>query len=148
MEFFEFADIPTNEEVIRKKLTIDNLPAFCDEIDAVDATDGMGRVIFFLEWGRFHIQRDDIMGGVRFSVLDCPNALCWSVSTGHGSQAEKVTLHATINQFEQDKEFIAATRALLNALKNGIQQNLHRQTIQPPGPQSMVLPDLRAQGDS
>jgi hypothetical protein len=146
MEFFEFANIQTSEEEIRRKIIIDNLPAFCKEIEAVDADDETGRVIFFREWGRFHIQRDDIMGGVRFSVPDCPNALCWTVSTDHGPQAEEVTLHATFNRIGHDKGFIAATRALLVALKHGIKQNLQRQTIKPPAPRPVVLPDLRNPG--
>jgi hypothetical protein len=143
MEFFEIIDIQTSEEEIRKKIIIDNLPAFCNEIEAVDACDEMGRVIFFRQWGRFHIQRDDIMGGVRFSVPDCPNALCWTVSTGHGPQAEKVTLYATINRTEQDNGFIRATRALSAAFKQGIKQNMLKQAIKTQVPQPIVISDLR-----
>ena len=143
MEFFEFVDIQTSEAVIQEKLTIDDLPAFCEEIEAVDEDDGMGRVVFFRGWGRFHIERNRIMGGVRFSVPDCPNGLCWSISTGHGPQSRHVTLHATINRTEQDEEFISTTRALLSTLKTGILQYLHSEVPQSPASPSLVLPDLR-----
>lgn len=82
MEFFEFADLLTTQDEIRNKVSIDTLPFFCEEIEAVDEAEELGRVIF-RHWGRFHLRQEDVMGGVRFSVPDCPNALAWTVTTGY-----------------------------------------------------------------
>ena len=123
MEFFEFADVAATQETIRDKVSLDNLPFFCEEIEAVAETDAVGRVIYFRHWGRFHIRSEKVMGGARFSVPDCPNALAWTVTTGYPPHPEKIVLHATFNRTEHHPEFIAATKALLAALKTGIERN-------------------------
>lgn len=123
MEFFEFADVLTTPEKIRSKVSIDNLPCFCEDVEAVDAAAELGRVIYFRHWGRFHIRRENVMGGVRFSVPDCPNALAWTVTTGYPPHTAKIVLHATINRTEHDAEFITATKELLAALKVGLEKN-------------------------
>lgn len=81
MEFFEIADVSTNEKTIQEKLTMGSLDEFCESIfplnedPEVCQTGGM--------WGEFTVRRDLIMGGVRFSMLDCPNALAWTITTGY-----------------------------------------------------------------
>lgn len=55
MEFFEFADVATSQEIIRNKISLDNFPFFCEEIEAVEEADALGRIIYFRHWGRFHI---------------------------------------------------------------------------------------------
>ena len=121
MEFFEFADVNTSADDIRAVLTVDSLPNYCAEIESVDVEEPLGRVIFFLEWGRYHIRRDEVMGGVRFWVPDCPNALAWTVTTGYPPYPEKIVLHATFNRVEHHPEFIDATKALLVELKGGLE---------------------------
>lgn len=128
MEFFEFADVLATQEEIRNKVSIDNLPFYCKEVEAVDQADALGRVIYFRHWGRFHIRREHVMGGVRFSVPDCPNALAWTVTTGYPPQPQKIVLHATINRTEHDPEFISATKELLAALKTGMEKNFNSQS--------------------
>jgi protoporphyrinogen oxidase len=123
MEFFEFAAISATQEEIRDNVSVSNLPFFCEEVEAVDEAEELGRVIYFRHWGRFHIRRENVMGGVRFSVPDCPNALAWTVTTGYPPHPQKVVLHATINRTEHDPEFITATQELLAAFKNGIEKN-------------------------
>ncbi len=123
MEFFEFAEVVTRPEEIRTKVSIDSLPVFCEEIEAVDEAEELGRVVYFRQWGRFHIRQETVMGGVRFSVPDCPNALAWTVTTGYPPEPDKVVLHATINRTEHHPEFIAATKVLLAALKIGLERN-------------------------
>lgn len=121
MEFFDFAEVSTTTEGIRNLLTIDNLPQFCEEIESVDIPETLGRVIFFYQWGRYHVRRDEIMGGVRFWVPDCPNALAWTVTTGYPPHPDKIVLHATINRTSHSEEFINATKALVAALKEGLE---------------------------
>ena len=121
MEFFEFADVSSTPDGIRKQLILTSLPDFCDEIESVDEMEELGRVVYFLQWGRYHIRRDEVMGGVRFWVPDCPNALAWTVTTGYPPYPGKIVLHATINRTTHDQEFIDATKALLSALKAGLE---------------------------
>lgn len=121
MEFFEFADVASTPDGIRTQLSLAALPRFCEEIESVDEMKELGRVIYFLQWGRYHIRRDEVMGGVRFWVPDCPNALAWTVTTGYPPYPDKIVLHATINRTTHDKEFIDATKALLSALKAGLE---------------------------
>lgn len=130
MEFFEFADVATDQETLRNTVSLDSLPVFCPEIEAVDEADAGDRVIYFRQWGRFHIRSETVMGGVRFSVPDCPNALAWTVSTGYPPHPEKIVLHATINRTEHDPGFIAATKALLAAMKQGIEKNFAGEPVE------------------
>ncbi len=123
MEFFEFVDVTTNQEDIRTRVLIDTLPHFCKAVEAVDGTEELGRVVYFREWGRFHIRQETVMGGVRFSVPDCPNALAWTVTTGYPPCPQKIVLHASINRIEHNAEFIAATQTLLASLKIGLEEN-------------------------
>lgn len=123
MEFFEFVDVAATQEDIRTKVLIDTIPDFCEEVEAVDVAEELGRVVYFREWGRFHIRQETVMGGVRFSVPDCPNALAWTVTTGYPPCPEKIVLHATINRTGHSSEFIGATKALLASLKVGLEGN-------------------------
>lgn len=124
MEFFEYADVVTSQEEIRATITIDTLPVYCAAIEAVDAAEELGRVIYFSHWGRFHVCCHDVMGGVRFWVPDCPNALAWSVTTGYPPAPDKIVLHATINRTEQSADFIDATQRLIATLKTGLEEHL------------------------
>ncbi len=121
MEFFDFAEVSTTTEGIREVLTIDALPTFCEEIESIDLPETLGRVIFFYQWGRYHIRRDEVMGGVRFWVPDCPNALAWTVTTGYPPHPDKIVLHATINRTTHSEEFINATKTLISAFKKGLE---------------------------
>ena len=143
MEFFEFTDVLTTQEEIRNKVSIDTLPFFCEDIEAVDEPEELGRVIYFRHWGRFHLRQENVMGGVRFSVPDCPNALAWTVTTGYPPCPEKIVLHATINRIEHDAEFIAATKALLSTLKSGLEQNFNSESANAE-PRPLLIPDLRS----
>ncbi|MFH1215149.1 MAG: hypothetical protein V1706_01465 [Pseudomonadota bacterium] len=142
MEFFEYADVVTTEEEIKDKLSLDKLPDFCLDIEAVEEAETLGRVIYFRHWGRFHIRRENVMGGVRFSVPDCPNALAWTVTTGYPPHPSKIVLHATINRTEHDPEFIAATMELLSTLKTGLEKKFTSESPKA-SPRAFFITDLR-----
>ncbi|MBU1138965.1 MAG: hypothetical protein KKA76_08315 [Proteobacteria bacterium] len=142
MEFFEYANVVTSQETIRDKISVDNLPFFCEEIEEVTDEDALDRVIYFRHWGRFHIRRETVMGGARFSVPDCPNALAWTVTTGYPPYPEKIVLHATFNRTEHAPEFIATTKALLTALKNGLENHFHNEPAETE-PRPFQITDLR-----
>lgn len=134
----------SSAEGIREMLTVDALPGLCEEIETVDKVEELGRVIYFLQWGRYHIRRDEVMGGVRFWVPDCPNSLAWTVTTGYPPYPDRIILHATINRTTHDPEFIDATKALLVALKQGL-ETLPESVWPRPMARGAVLGDLRSQ---
>ena len=145
MEFFAYADVAATRETILKKVTPDTLAQLCAEIEAVAETEELGRVVYFLQWGRFHLKYDAIMGGVRFWVPDCPNALAWTVTTGYPPFPDKIVLHATINRTAHDEEFIAATQDLLTSLKEGLER-MDAGPADRPGATAPGLGDLRNKG--
>jgi len=118
MEFFKIADINTTEIAIQENLTLGNLESFCESIFPLDEnpevclTGGM--------WGEFTVRRDLIMGGVRFSMLNCPNALAWTITTGYPPAREKVVIHLTINRERKKEEFVNEILLFLEDLGNGI----------------------------
>lgn len=143
MEFFAFADVAATQDLIRRKVTLDTLPFFCEEIEAVEEAEQLGRVIYFCQWGRFHIRSETVMGGVRFSVPDCPNALAWTVTTGYPPYPEKIVLHATINRTEHSHDFIGETQDLLTALQEGLVKKFSSDPVEVPN-RTFHLTDLRS----
>jgi hypothetical protein len=138
MEFFRIAEVKTDQDEIRRELTIDSLPSVCEAVDSLGGESKLGREIYFLEWGLYHIRRDEVMGGVRFWVPDCPNALAFTVTTGFPPEPGKVVIHATINRTEHDPSFIAATEDLVDTLAAGLGSNGFRQA--PPSGEKRRIP--------
>lgn len=143
MEFFEIAEVCTSAEGIRKIVTIETLPEWCDEVESVDIEEELGRVIYFLQWGRYHIKCAEVMGGVRFWVPDCPNALAWTITTGYPPHPDMIVLHATFNRLTHSEEFISATKSLLKACKNGLEGFPETKWPAPSAP-SVPFGDLRS----
>lgn len=118
MEFFKIVDVHTTEKTIQEKLTLGNLEAYCESIFPLDnnpevcLTGGM--------WGEFTVRRDEIMGGARFAMLNCPNALAWTITTGYPPAREKVVIHLTINRERKQEEFVEEIHLFLEDLKGGI----------------------------
>ena len=73
-------------------------------------------------WGEFMLRRDEIMGGVRFSMLDCPNAIAWTITTGYPPHRNKIIIHLTLNRLEKPKEFIAEINELLDGWAKGLKK--------------------------
>ena len=119
MEFFKIVDVRTTEKAVQKKLTLGNLEEFCESIFPLEdnpdvcLTGGM--------WGEFTVRRDEIMGGIRFSMLNCPNALAWTITTGYPPAREKAVIHLTINRDKKQEEFVEEIHLFLEDLGNGIE---------------------------
>jgi len=118
MEFFEIADVSTTEKILQEKLALASLEEFCESIFPMEdnpdvcLTGGM--------WGEFTVRRDEIMGGVRFSMLNCPNALAWTVTTGYPPARDKAVIHLTINRERKQEEFVKEIHLFMEDLKNGL----------------------------
>lgn len=118
MEFFRIVDISTTEKTIQEELTLVKLEEFCKSIfplednPEVSLTGGV--------WGEFTLRRDPIMGGIRFSMMDCPNALAWTITTGYPPARDKVVIHLTINRERKQKEFVEEINSFLEDLGMGL----------------------------
>jgi hypothetical protein len=118
MEFFKTVEVSTTEKAIHENLTLGNLEKFCEsmfpleEHSEVCPTGGM--------WGEFTVRRDLIMGGLRFSMLDCPNALAWTITTGYPPAREKLVIHLTINRERKQDEFVEEIHHFLDDLGAGL----------------------------
>ena len=122
MEFFKIVDISSTEEQIQQNLILANLELFCESIFALDKGEDFCPIGDM--WGDFTLRRDQIMGGVRFSMLDCPNALAWTITTGYPPAREKVVIHLTINRERKQEEFVKEIQQFMEDLQKGLQSFL------------------------
>ena len=122
MEYFKIVDVESPEKVIHEKLTLGKLELFCESVFPLDNGEDICSIGGM--WGEFTLRRDKIMGGVRFSMLDCPNALAWTVTTGYPPAREKVVIHLTINRERKQEEFVEEIHEFLKDLQAGLQSFL------------------------
>lgn len=120
MEYFRIIDKQTTEQEIQNKISPNTLEEFTESM-------------FFLEgetsefsggtlWGEFQISYHKIKGGVRFTLLDCPNALAWTITTGYPPNREAIILHSTINRTQKPNEFIEEVNDFLDEWEKGIKR--------------------------
>ena len=70
MEFFKVVNIHPTEQELNNQLKLQDLESFCESVFPM--SDGSEICTIGGMWGDFTLRRDEIMGGVRFSMLDCP----------------------------------------------------------------------------
>ena len=105
MEFFRIVKVKTNEESIQEHLTLSALEKFSNEIFPLDEPHGNEVEIGGI-WGEFTLNRSVIKGGIRFSLVECPNALCWTITTGYPPERNSLVIHLTINRKRKHPEFL------------------------------------------
>lgn len=94
-------------------------------------------------WGHFALRRENINGGVRFTMPTCPNSLAWTVTTGFPPSPERVVVHCTINRTEHDPDFIASIEEFVALWVRGLEAspNWSRAALRPPpGPGRLGRP--------
>ncbi|RMH63715.1 MAG: hypothetical protein D6677_06575 [Calditrichaeota bacterium] len=123
MEFFETANIKTDESTIHQRLTVGALADYCASVEEVYETDGDNAGRGFMVWGDFRIERQLIKGGARFSLPECPNMLAWTVTTGYPPAEDKVVIHCTIARKEQDPDFVESLEDFMADWKKGLEAN-------------------------
>ncbi|ADC71967.1 conserved hypothetical protein [Thioalkalivibrio sp. K90mix] len=106
MEFFRTLPLRASTDSLQAKLTVPALPRLCPAIDTLVEEAGPDAGVVYCLWGEFRVRRECINGGVRFSLPGCPNALAWTLTTGHPPTPEAVMLHLTINRQEHDPDFV------------------------------------------
>jgi hypothetical protein len=120
MEFFATSTIPASIEDLQRRLTIGELPRWCASIEKV-LSDAITSGEIYCVWGTFDLNREELRQGVRFSLPHCPNALQWTVTTGHAPDPLQTSIHATINRAEQDQDFIDSLQQFVEDWKAGLE---------------------------
>lgn len=103
MEFFKIIDKHISEAIIQDKISPEHLEKFTESmflIEEIENNYSLGTL-----WGEFLVSYDKIKGGVRFTLLDCPNALQWTITTGFPPEINKIVLHLTINRNQISSAF-------------------------------------------
>lgn len=105
MEFFRIIDVRTNPQSLKNTGRFKNLEGISSQLFLLEALNEQQATIGSL-WGEFTLSRLEINGGLRFSLLECPNALTWTLTTGFEPAPEAILIHLTINRTKKDQEFI------------------------------------------
>lgn len=121
MEFFRIIDKQTSEERVQKKITPNSLEEFTESMFVIEQ--GNKNFSGTTLWGEFQISYDKIKGGVRFTLLDCPNALQWTITTGFPPERAKIILHATINRTQKPEEFLEEVNDFIDEWETGLTNN-------------------------
>lgn len=120
MEFFATTIVPATVADLQRRLTIGELPHWCASIEKVLSDEKSSGEIYCV-WGPFDTRRENLRNGVRFSLPGCPNALQWTVTTGHQPDPGHTVIHATINRTEHDQDFIDSIRQFVDDWKAGLE---------------------------
>ena len=118
MEYFRIIDKHVSQELIQDKIHPKSVDDFTETMMFIEEynNDFKGLTL----WGDFVISYDKINGGVRFTLVDCPNALSWTITTGFPPERNKIVLHATINRTQKPEEFIEEIIEFLDEWETGI----------------------------
>jgi hypothetical protein len=117
MEFFRIVKVKVQESDIQRTLTLSNLESMSNDIfvigDQIKEKASIGGI-----WGEFTLTRSEINGGLRFALAECPNALCWTVTTGFPPDPNSIVIHLTINRLQKDSSFIEEVEEFLDDHKD------------------------------
>jgi len=124
MEFFKIINRQTNKDQIQQNINFDNLNDLCESIFAIDYKNNLAEI--GSNWGEFTLQKDNINGGLRFSLLECPNALTFTITTGYPPEPNKIVIHLTVNRLEIKPQFIEEINDLLDDWEVGLLKNYNK----------------------
>ncbi len=121
MEFFRSIKIKTQDQNIQDALTIENLELMSNELFVIGNQNKTEADIGGI-WGEFTLTRNLIRGGLRFALVECPNALTWTITTGFQPNPDAIIIHLTINRQQQEEAFIEEIEAFLDDHSHCLQQ--------------------------
>ncbi len=125
MEFYRRLPGAISAADLQQQLCLEQLPRLCASIDTLLSASGDRGRIYCL-WGEFEIERQTIRGGIRFSLPDCPNALCWSITTDLPPDPDELVIHCTINREGHAPDFIESIEQFIDDWQQGLEQALSR----------------------
>ncbi len=118
MEFFKIIDVQTTQDQIQKNIRFDNLDDLCASLFVINFTNNIANIGGI--WDEFSLQKDLINGGIRFSLLECPNALTFTITTGFQPNPNQIVLHLTVNRLELKPIFIEEIEEFIDDWEVGI----------------------------
>ncbi len=118
MEFFKIIDKQTSENQIQENVTPQHVANFTETMLFLSGNTSKFKSATL--WGEFTISYQKIKGGVRFSLIECPNALSWTITTGYPPKRDGIVLHCTINRTQKPQEFINEVHEFLAEWEQGI----------------------------
>jgi hypothetical protein len=122
MEFFRSINKSVTEAQIQEKIHAETIEDFAETMMFLEGTEHVFKGVTL--WGEFQISYHKIKGGVRFALLDCPNALCWTITSGYEPNKDGIVLHCTINRTEKPEGFIEEVNEFLDEWETGLQKHL------------------------
>ena len=128
MEYFRIVQSTTTEQNLQRQLTLSNLDKISTEIFNLEEPSENKAHIGGI-WGEFTLSRNEIKGGIRFALLECPNALCWTITTGYPPDPESIIIHLTINRLEKGEEFIEEITDFLDDICTNLEQLFHSEKV-------------------
>lgn len=127
MEFFQIIKVKTQDKTIQDELTIENLELISNEIFVIGNQNKTEANIGGI-WGEFTLTRTLIRGGLRFALVECPNALTWTITTGIHPDPDVLVIHLTINRQQQKAAFIEEIEEFLDDQSICLQQHFQENT--------------------
>ena len=118
MEYFRIINRQVTEAKIQSSITPESVDTFAETMLFLEPVEHYFRGVTL--WGEFTISYDRIKGGVRFTLLDCPNALSWTITTGFPPDREKLIIHCTINRIQKPSPFIEELKEFLDEWEEGL----------------------------
>jgi len=118
MEYFRIIPKRATEKSIQQRITPQTVAEFTETMSFLKSV-GPNFTGMTL-WGDFTISYHHINGGVRFCLLECPNALTWTITTGYPPAADQIVIHSTINRVEKEEEFIEEHKEFLDEWEEGL----------------------------
>lgn len=125
MEFFRIIDIKSTENQLQQLLSFENLNDIIETLFVINFKKNTANITGI--WEEFTLKRDLIKGGVRFALLECPNALTWTITTGFPPIREHIVIHLTINRAEKEQHFIDELNEFLDDWEQGFTNFLKNQ---------------------
>lgn len=124
MEYFRIIDKHVTEAQIQEQIKPSTVEDFTETMFVLeDISDSQFKGVTL--WGDFNISYHKIKGGVRFTLLDCPNALSWTITTGFPPERNKIVLHLTINRTQKHENFIEEMREFMEEWEEGLAEGFN-----------------------
>lgn len=117
MEWFCRVEPPLSQEEISARCRLRSLPEQCASIYKVEniSADRLSARIECV-WGIFTVVFTPIRNGVRYTLVNCPNALQWTITTDGGG----TLIHCSINQETTDSDFADSIQQLMEDFRLGL----------------------------
>ena len=113
MEYFRVVPIKTTESEIQNFVDFSQLERINSQMFCLEEISERECIVATI-WGEFTLIRENIKGGVRLALQDCPNALAWTLTTGYSPDPNALVVHLTINRTRKKPEFIEELKEFLD----------------------------------